>query len=77
MKLRIDENVVLKEMNDIEDVARFFQRSTSTIQRWYLSGKFPQPSNGLWSKETIQFFVECAQPSKKEIRMCAENFRGF
>lgn len=77
MKLRINENVVLKEMNDIEDVARFFQRSQKTIYRWCSSGKFPPPANGLWSKETIQFFVECAQPSKKEIRMCAENFRGF
>lgn len=69
---------VLKEFeNGFKELSACFSRDEMTIRRWIRNGQFPDSQIKIWTKETIMRWIEEAQPSVKEIKTCAQNFRGY
>ena len=69
---------VLKDFeNGFKELSVCFGRDEMTIRRWIRNGQFPDSQIKMWTKATVMRWIEEAQPSVKEIKTCAKNFRGY
>ena len=66
----------IKDVNTFDNLTSIFGVSKRTIHRWIQQGKFPDAGNNVWSRRTLELYVECLQVPTKNVKMCAENMLG-
>ena len=60
----------------ISDVAKVFNRSSSTIRRWIRNGSFPRgkavPGGMIWTEDVLDRWLRVGQVSEKELKVLCE-----